>query len=343
MKVQLLNSLKVLAIIGICISVVGISPLPAEAQSVKLTYSNFFPPTHIQSQLPEAWCKEVEARTQGRVTIQYYPGQTLTQARQTYDSVVDGIADIGLSAMAYTPGRFPLMLAIDLPFGYTSGIAATAAANELFQKFNPKEFSGVQVMYFHAHGPGFIHTKDKPIRKMEDLKGQKIRSTGYSADVVRALGGTPVTMPMPETYQSLQKGVVDGSAHPVEANSGWKLGEVTQYVTYAYPAAYTTAFYVVMNKNKWNSISAADKKIIEEINQEWAKKHGEAWDESDMIGLRFFLQQGNTVIGISSRDSEAWAKAVEPLIEKYSKDLDQKGMNGKAVVDNIRTTLKRFE
>ena len=203
----------------------------ADAASVKLTYSNFFPPAHIQSKLAETWCKEVEKRTNGAVVVEYFPGQTLTKARQVYDGVVEGISDVGFSVLAYTRGRFPVISAVDLPLGYTSGTVATKVVNAVYNKFKPKELLDTQVMYLHAHGPGLIHTKDKPVRKMGDMKGLKFRGHGTSALVVKALGGTPVPKPMPETYQMLQKGVVNGAVYPFEANKGWKLGEVTNFAT----------------------------------------------------------------------------------------------------------------
>jgi TRAP-type C4-dicarboxylate transport system substrate-binding protein len=313
----------------------------ASHAATTLTYSSFFPPTHIQSQLAEAWCQEVETRTEGRVTVQYFAGQTLTKAKQTYDSIVDGIADVGTSALAYTQGRFPVMGAIDLPFGYPSGVVATNAANALYAKFQPKEFEETQVMYFNAHGPGFVHTREKPAKSLDDLKGLKIRSTGMSADVMKALGATPVPMPMPDTYQSLQKGVVDGSCYPLEANKGWKLGEVVDYATQDLAAAYTTNFFVVMNKAKWDALDPKDQEIISAINTEWAVKHGEAWDSSDKEGLDFFLsQEGNEVIKLDEAESVRWGEAVAPLIENYAKDLDDKGLDGKAVVEIIRGALQ---
>jgi TRAP-type C4-dicarboxylate transport system substrate-binding protein len=324
-------------------TLMAVIPSASTAKEVKLTYSNFFPPTHIQSKLSEAWCKEVEKRTEGRVTVQYFAGQTLTKAKQTYESVMDGIADIGTSALAYTRGRFPVISAVDLPFGYPSGVVATEVVNDLYNQLKPKEFDDTKVMYIHAHGPGMIHTRGKAVRKLEDLKGLKIRSTGTSAEVVQALGGTPVPMPMPDSYQSLQKGVVDGSAYPFEANKGWKLGEVVDFATAAYSSAYTTTFFIVMNKDKWNAIDPKDQKIIEEINLEWAPKHGQAWDASDMEGIRFFLQQGNEIIGLDAKESARWAKAVEPLISDYGKQLDGKGLNGKAVIQKIRDLLNKYE
>jgi TRAP-type transport system periplasmic protein len=323
------------------VSVMAFTPAQPLAQTT-LTYSNFFPPTHIQSQLAESWCQEVEKRTEGRVKVQYFPGQTLTKSKQTYDSVVDGIADIGFSALAYTQGRFPVMAAIDLPFGYESGVQATAVANELFAKLKPKEFDETQIMYFNAHGPGLLHTRNKAVKKLEDLKGLKIRSTGMSAEVVSALGGTPVPMPMPDSYQALQKGVVDGSVHPTETNKGWKIGEVVKYATFAYPAAYTTTFFVTMNKGKWNSLDAKDQQLIEAINVEWAKKHGEAWDSSDVEGTEFFAsQKGNEIIKLDDTEAARWGAAVAPVIESYAKKLTEQGVEGNAVIATIQAALKK--
>jgi TRAP-type C4-dicarboxylate transport system substrate-binding protein len=207
----------------------------------------------------------------------------------------------------------------------------------------PKELMDTQVMYLHAHGPGLIHTKSKPVRKMEDMKGLKFRGHGTSAAVVKALGGTPVPKPMPETYQMLQKGVVDGAVYPFEANKGWKLGEVTRFATADFTAAYTTSFFVVMNKDKWNAISAANQKIIEQINMEWADKHGEAWDTSDAKGIVFFLNQGGQIIGLDAKEGERWKNAVAPIIEDYKANMDKKGLKGTETVDFTIKTLNSLQ
>ena len=332
-----------LLVVGIGFGFCLAGTFQAQAAPIKLTYSNFFPPTHIQSKLAEAWCREVEKRTSGRVRVEYYAGQTLTKARQCYDGVVNNLSDIGFSVLAYTRGRFPVLAAVDLPLGYTSGRAATAVANAVYNKFKPKELLDTKVMYLHAHGPGLLHTRGKAVRKMEDLRGLKIRSHGTSALVVKALGGTPVPKPMPETYQMLQKGVVDGAVYPFEANKGWKLGEVTDYATAAFSVAYTTTFFVVMNKDKWNALPADIQGIIEEINREWAQKHGAAWDSSDMAGIRFFLNQGNEIIGIDARESARWKKAVSPIINDYIKKMNKKGFNGREIVDFTEKTLRQYQ
>jgi TRAP-type C4-dicarboxylate transport system substrate-binding protein len=311
----------------------------AMAEAVKLTYSNFFPPTHIQSKLAQAWCNEVEKRTKGAVKIQYFPGQTLTKATQIYDGVVQGLSDIGFCLFGYTRGRFPLMEVVDLPLGYKSGKIATQVVNAVADKFKPKELSDVQVMYLHAHGPGLLNTRKKAVKTRADLKGLKIRAHGFSAKVVSALGGTPVAMPMPEVYQSLQKGVVDGALYPMEAQKGWKLGEVTDYTTLCYSMAYTSSFYVVMNKDKWAALPDETKKIIEEINKEWIPKHGQAWDDSDEEGKKFFLSKGHKLIELSAEESKAWKAAVRPVLEEFAAGAEAKGLPGKEALEFTEKTI----
>jgi TRAP-type C4-dicarboxylate transport system substrate-binding protein len=336
----LMKKRMLLIIAGITLATLCISGAPRRsvAQTIELTYANFFPPFHIQSKLAEAWCQEVEKRTSGAVKISYYPGGTLTKAPQTYDGIEQGIADIGMSVLAYSRGRFPVLGAVDLPMGYPDGARATAIANGVLEKFSPKEFDTTEIMYLHAHGPGLIHTRDKEVKSLEDLKGMKIRSTGMSAVLAKALGATPVSMGMPDAYQSLQKGVVDGCAHPMESNKGWKLAEVLQYVVDESSVAYTTTFFVAMNKTKWQSLPAEVQATIQEINQEWSVKHGEAWDSSDAEGTELFGEKG-TVVTLSPDETKRWQEAVKPAIEKYSADLDKKGFNGKEIIEYINSML----
>ncbi|MGL1862651.1 MAG: TRAP transporter substrate-binding protein [Pseudodesulfovibrio sp.] len=315
--------------------------LPTLAQAeTKLTYSNFFPPANHQSELAQEWCDEVAKRTNGKVVIEYYPGGTLTKAKQTYDGVVEGVSDIGMSCLAYSRGRFPVMAAVDLPLGYQSAAQATNTANAVYAKFQPKELDDVQVMYFNGHGPGLLFTTEKPVKTLADIKGQKIRATGNSAKLVKALGGTPVAKPMPENYQLLQKGVVDGSMHPIESNKSFNLGEVCKFGTDSFDVAYTTVFFIVMNKDKWNSLDADSQKVITEINNEWAAKHAAAWDEADVAGRKFLVEQGGEIIELSAEEAAVWKTAAKPVIDGYVADADAKGLNGQEIIDFTVSTLK---
>ena len=325
-------------VIAVCL----IAPASAFAKTYTFTYSNFFPPSHIQSKLAKAWCEEVEKRTDGKVKITYYAGSSLTKPSQTYDAVVNQSADIGMSCILYTRGRFPLMDVINLPFGNPSGKFATAAFNELYDELDPQGFSDTKVMYLHAHGPGLIHTKEKAVHSMEELAGMKIRSGGPVAEIVKALGATPVSMPMPETYQALQKGVVEGACYPEETNKGWKMAEVVDYTIACYDTAYSTGFYVVINKEKWNALPADAKKTIEQINAEWAQKHGKAWDTSDYEGVRYTLSLGNSIIGIDKDEAAKWKEAVQPVFDKYLKATEKRGVPGEKALDSLNRMVDQY-
>jgi TRAP-type C4-dicarboxylate transport system substrate-binding protein len=297
----------------------------------------------VQSQLAQAWCDEVEKQTDGRVTVQYFPGQTLTKGTQNYDGVVSGLSDIGMCLFAYTRGRFPVMEAVDLPLGYDSGITATRVVNTVYEKLQPKELENTQVMYLHAHGAGLLHTSGKAIRTLEDFKGMKLRGHGTSAQMITALGGIPVSLPMPELYQSLQKNIVQGALYPIETNKGWRMGEVVDYLTLSTSIAYTSSFYVVMNKKKWAQIPDDLKPVIMEINQEWAKKHGQAWDDSDREGMEFLKSLDREVISLSDAEAARWQKAVAPVVETYIKKMNNNGFDGEKIVDLVKTTLAELK
>jgi TRAP-type C4-dicarboxylate transport system substrate-binding protein len=310
---------------------------PAIAKTISLNYSIFFPPSHDQCKAGIAWAEEIEKRTDGNVKITVFPGGTLTKANQCYDGVVKGISDLGMSCFAYTRGKFPVMEAIDLPLGYPNGTVATRVANDFFKTIQPAELSDVKVLYLHAHGPGLLHTK-KPVHSLADLKDMKIRSTGLSAKVVKSLGGVPVAMSQGSTYESLQKGVVEGTFGPIEVLKGWHQGEVIKSSTDCFSVGYTTSMYVVMNLKKWNSLPEEIQNIITAVSSEWIDVHGKAWDHGDNDGRLFTLSLGNEIISLSDDQSAQWKSAVQPVIDAYIKASKDKGLAGDKHV-NLLTEL----
>ena len=314
----------------------------AQEKAIQFKFSNVYGVTHKNSVIADQWCKEVERRTNGRVKISYYPGGTLSPAAQIYDSTAKGISDIGESVLSYTRGKFPLIEVMDMPLGIKTGYLATKLINEVYNKFKPKEFDEVKVLFLHAHGPGILHTK-KPIYKLEDLKGVKIRSSGINSKIVQALGAVPVGMPIPETYDALMKGVADGVMVPVEALKGWKLGEVISYTTEDYGACYSSGMFYVMNKTRWNALPPDIKAIIEQINEEWIEKQGRLWDEIDKEGRDFVLQRSNKFIPLSKEEDARWAARVKPILDEYVRDAKAKGLPGDEALKFCQEYIKAHQ
>lgn len=297
--------------------------------TLKFSESNF-PATHRYAMLMADWCKEVEKRTNGRIKIDFFPGGILAPSTQVFDSVKKGIADMGDSFASYTKGRFPLIETIDLPYGYKSSAMGTHVTNEFYNKFKPKEYDDVKIMYFYTAGPQMLNTK-KAVTKLEEVKGLKVRSTGSSAKIVEYLGGAPVGMPMGDAYDALARGVVNGVMGPYEVMKGWKLAEVLSFST-NYGASHVNAAYIFMNKNKWNAIPADDQKIIEKINTEWIEKAGKNWDDADKEGADALLQKGGKIIQLPAQEQERWKAALKPMFDEYVKELNSKGLPGNEAV-----------
>jgi TRAP-type C4-dicarboxylate transport system substrate-binding protein len=324
MKIQTLMIMAVLALVAGCGKQQG---QDAAGKSYSFTYSVFFPPTHVQAQLAEAWAKEIQTRSNGRIKITVFPGGALTAADQCYEGVLTGRSDIGMSMLAYTRGRFPLLEMLDLPVGYPDGVTATKIANLVYNTWLPAETANTQVMYLHAHGPGILASK-KPIRTLADLPGLKIRATGFSAKIVESLGASPISMPQGETYEALEKGVVDATFCPIETLKGWKQGEVIKHVTDSSCVGYTTTCFVTMNKKRWDALPEELRQVIREVNGEWETKHGQAWNDADEAGLAFVRELGHEVIPLGAEEQEAWRKKVEPLLADSAAKVDQKGLPG---------------
>lgn len=326
--------------------VVGFVPKSGVAADLvfKLKFATFFPPTHPHSLLHADWCKEVEKRTGGRVTVAFFPAGTLVSANATYDGVVKGVVDIGLSIMSYTPGRMPLSEVIVLPLGYKTGGQATRMANAFYQKFKPKEYDDTHVFYLHAHGPGFFHTKN-PVNKIDELKGLRIKSDANTSKVVAAAGATPTTMPMLETYDALKRGLADGVLLPIETLKGWKFGEVCKY-TYENPGnSYANGFFVTMNKEKWAALPKDIQEIINKLNQEWFEKQANLWTSIDDEGREFAIKNGQKIVMASPEEQAVMKQKMQPILDAYVASMKEKGLPGEEVLkwclDYLKTAPAR--
>jgi TRAP-type transport system periplasmic protein len=315
-------------------------PLNAQEKVFKLRYSNFFPPAHPNAAIADQWCKEIEKRTNGRVKITHFPGNILAPAQQAYDAAVKGIVDISECWFAATTGRQPMMELIDQPLGYMSGVQATGLINAYYKKFKPKELDDVKVLLLHAHGPGLIQTK-KPISKIEDIKGLRIKCMGTTVKVVQAYGGVPVTIPLTETYDALQKGLADGVLLITEALKGWKLGELIKCTLKNNGIAYSTGQFVVMNKTSWNSLPPDIQKIIEQVSEERIERQGKLWDQLDKEALDFYLKQkGHIVVEVSKEEQDKTREKMKPILNEYVKSANAKGLPGEEALKFCLDWLK---
>ncbi len=249
----------------------------AAAKPITLTFANQNPDTSwsgIHAIAP--WAKQVEEATNGQVKIQIYYSQTLTKGKDTWQALKNGITDIGWCFHGYWPGLTPLADVISLPaLPFKTAEKGSEVLWKLYEKHPSiqKEFSDNQVLLLFTSPPYLLITTKKQVKTLDDIKGLKIRMTGGPpTDMMKALGGVPVLIPMPDNYISLQKGVIDGMGAPWEAIHGFRLYEVVNHYTEApLPAVY---FSISMNKRKWASL---DKEIQDAIMSVSGLKGSKFW------------------------------------------------------------------
>jgi len=316
----------------------------AQTQTVELKLAHFFPATHpAETDLVQPWAKAIEEATGGQVKITSYPGSTLLKPEATYDGVVNGVADIGLSCYAYTRGRFPVLEVFELPgVIYKNSKVASKVASEGIKQLNPEEIQDTKLMMVLTTGSGDLFTK-KPVKSLEDLKGMTIRATGLSAKTLEVLGAAPVAMAQSESYEALSKGVVQGNLGPQEVLKGWKNAEVTDYVTVT-PFLYNTVFFVTMNMDVWNSLSTEVQQAIEGVNEKFFEEVAMGlWDKQNEEALKYAVDEnGMEVITLSDEEQNRWIELVEPIQDEFVANMDQKGLNGQEILDLVKDLADQY-
>ena len=332
------------AVVSLALVMLSFYSICAAADApIKLKFANYFPPTHKNAQVFAEFTQEINKKSGGKVEISYYPGGTLLTAPKMAAGVVTGIADIGLSHLAYSRGRFPVMEAIELPLGFPSAWVGAGVANEFYDKFKPKEWDQFHPLIFCPGTPNVIMTLSKQVKTLEDLKGLKIRGTGRIGDIVKALGATPMPIEMVDLYEALRRGVLDGNLASAETLEGFKLGELVKFVTASWKTGGCFGFYVTMSKAKWDALPPDMQKLFTEVSHEYKDKWGIAFNSIDIGGIDFLKKNGGQVINLTDAETAKWVKAVQPVIADYKKDLVGKGYKEQEIDTWIAFIKERTE
>ncbi|HOP46175.1 MAG TPA: TRAP transporter substrate-binding protein [Desulfobacteraceae bacterium] len=315
-------------------------PATAAAEPIKLSYANFPPAPTFPCVQMERWKTEVEKRTGGKVAINTYPGGTLLDAKNMIDGVIMGQADIGCLCMAYQPGRFIVTNAVALPFGFPNAAVASLTLWDLYKKYNPEGFAKVKVLTMFTCAPANIYST-KPVKNLEDLKGLELRASGGVAQVLKALGATPVGMPQSETPEALQKGVVQGAASSLETLMDFKYAELCRYVTIFNGPVYP--FSVVMNMDTWNSLPKDVQDVMDDLAREQSEWTGKYMDNHVDESIEWSKKNYNIEITKLSEDEAArWDKLLEPIKGKWVEDAKAKGLPADDILKDIKSFKDKY-
>ena len=334
---------------GAAAAALGAPALSALAQqTVTLKFHTFMAPqSNVWINMHKAWMDKVAAESGGRIKFEGYPAMQLGGTPvQLYDQAKDGVVDIVWTLPGNTAGRFPRIEVFELPFMMSNAEATSKAYWEYVQTMAPDEFKDVQVIALHVHGPGVIHTADKPVKTVGDMKGLKMRApTRQVTKLMGILGATPVGMPLPNIPDALSKGTINGCVIPWEVVPSVKVQELTKYHAEFDPAGgalYTTTFVMAMNKAKYNSLPPDLKKVIDAnsglATSAWLGKVQQA---GDAAGRQSAVGRGNTIFTVGPAEAQEFRRKSRPIEAEWVEDMNKKGFDGRKLLDTARALIEK--
>lgn len=290
--------------IAACILAIGLAFAPRAPAQVVLTASSWAPADHLLSRAQAAWCDDVARATEGRVSCRILP-RPVVPAAQTFDAVRDGLVDVAYSVHGYTPDRFRLTRIAELPFLGDSAAGVSVAYERVFRRHLQRfdEHRGLEVLGVFTHGPGMVLTAGRPIARLADFEGLRIRVGGGMAnEVARALGIDARLAPAARSRELLSSGAVDGVFSPAESLRSFGLERLVRHRTEVPGGLYNTSFAFVMNRDAWERIPLPDRERVEKLSGEAvAARFGALWDLEDRRSLA--LQQAEGIRGIVAGDA----------------------------------------
>jgi len=320
----------------------ALSTTTALAADTTLKMHQFLPAqANVPKLILDVWADAVEKSSDGSITIDHYPSMQLGGAPPgLLDQAIDGVADIVWTVVGYTPGRFPSTEVFELPFMVEDARAASCAYWTMFEEhMEEKEFKDVKILGTWVHGPGMFHTMD-PVETPADLQGMKIRGGSRLVNQLLELAGaTPVGMPVPAVPEGLSKGVIDGTTIPWEVTTALKIPELVEnHTEFEGPALYDLTFVLAMNKEKFDSLSDAQKKAIEDNSgMNFSVFAGGVQSDADGPAREIAVENGNNIITVT--DTAEWAKLVNPIYNTWVADMFTKGIDGQALINQAKSLM----
>ena len=328
---------------GVAAAVLAMASAMAQDKPVLLKLSSWVPAQHPLNPSLQAWADDVKKASNGSITATLFPSEQLGKAFDHYDMARDGIADLAYINPGYQPGRFPIFAAASLPFEVANAKGGTAAVDAWYRNYAAREMKDVKFCFAFVHDPGSFHARKK-ITLPTDIKGMKIRpATSTIGQMGTSLGGTNVQASAPESRDMLERGVADAITFPWGSIGLFGIDKVVSY--HMDVPLYVTPFVWAMNQSKYDSMSAAQKKVIDDhCTTEWAEKVASPWADFEFGGrAKIGAQAGHEVYKLTPEQLAAWKQAVAPGEAQWAEGVKKAGGDPKAVMDSLKASLVKYK
>jgi TRAP-type C4-dicarboxylate transport system substrate-binding protein len=325
----------------------GFMPAPqalAQDKPVTLKFSHWVPPTHPMHTAAVAWANSIDKASNGTIKIALFPSQQLGKAFDHYNMARDGIADVSHVNPGYEPGRFPIIGAVELPFLFSNAKEGSAALDAWYRRYVEREMRDVRFCLAFAHDPGTLHFTKKKAVSPADISGLKVRSpNAVIASWMTVLGATNIQASAPEIRDVLEKGVADAAGSPWGSMLLFGIDKVTKF--HIDSPLYISEQLWVLNKAKYDSLSPAQKKVMDEhCSTDWSLKIATPWAAFESSGReKIKAQPGQEVYPLTAEQLAAWRKSAEPVTTAWETSVRKAGGDPKAIMDDLRKTLADYK
>lgn len=317
------------------------APALAQDEPVELRFAHWVPPQHpLHVMGMTEWIESVEEASGGSITVTLYPAQQLGQAADHYDMARDGITDIAFINPGYQPGRFPIIAAGELPFLVNNAIEGSAALDAWYRQYAEQEMPDVKVCLVHFHSPGTFHSRE-PIHVPADVEGMNVRPAHATmASFVSLLGGQNFQVSAPEARDALERGVADAITFPWNSILIFGIEDVATY--HLDIPLYATTFAWVMNKARYEGMSDAQKKVIDDhCTTDWAQRVATGWAKDENSGRDKIMElEGHEVYQPTDEEVALWREAAAPLQEQWAQSVTEAGHDAEAIWQSLQEELE---
>jgi TRAP-type C4-dicarboxylate transport system substrate-binding protein len=312
------------------------------AAEFELSYSTTYAPTHPYGQADEAWIARIHEQTNGRVQITPFWGGTLISSREGIDELAAGVADIAYIAPIYASSGYDLSrLTPQFFYGYSDALQVLDVYLSLWAEYPQfaDELDGVKVLGYNVGTPMHLMLREKPLNTLADLQGLRIRSAVDYVNALAAHGAEGVTMPMTETYPSLQRGVLDGVIAPYEALKSLSFAEVVDYYSElphsrgAYPSR-------AINGEAWAALPEDIQKVFEDNIDFWTRSTYDLAQAAEDGGRAYGEEQGVVFNAVDPAVITEYSASFAAGAQATAEQLDALGLPGSEILAKVRAGLQ---
>jgi tripartite ATP-independent transporter DctP family solute receptor len=295
----------------------------ASAQEKTIKFANQNAVGHPIVQGMEKFKELVEKNSGGKLKVNVFPAGALGSDQANVSAIQGGTIEMASMNSGIFASQVKDFAVFDFPFLFANGKEADTVVDGAFgKKMHAKlEEKGIVGLGYYELGFRHLTNGKRPINKVADIEGLKLRviPNPINVDWVKALGANPTPLPFPELYAALEQGAVDGQENPVATINGAKLFEVQKHL--ALTGHQYNPQSVVISKKFWDTLNAAEKKIITDAMAESAKFQRTTARALESGTLETMKKNGMQVTSLPASEMAILREKMKPVIAKHGEPI----------------------